>query len=96
MTPPHRTPQATVLMQSQQRVEDKPGHWLIARLGKRALRPGGGHYAIHDMALQSEHLNLAAATETWRRLARKTFHRHRRSITAVSLIAHLPSNEATS
>lgn len=276
MTPPDRTPQAAVLPQSQRRVEDMPGHWLLARLGKRALRPGGaamtsrllrdatmsdadvvefapglgrtakeiiaagpksylgverdpdaarivgelvaahgecrnldaaatrlpdesadvvigeamltmqtdrgkralageavrllrpgGRYAIHEMALQSEHLDPAAATETCRRLARtmrvnarpltiaewrelledaglvvdvvrtapmallrmhrnvadegvagtiriagqvlrsrdvrrrvvdmwKTFHRHRRSIIAVSLIAHLPSNEATS
>jgi hypothetical protein len=25
---------------SQRRVEDVPGHWLLARLRKRALRPG--------------------------------------------------------
>ena len=26
---------------SQRRTEDLPGHWLLARLGKRVLRPGG-------------------------------------------------------
>ncbi|SER72641.1 Methyltransferase domain-containing protein [Propionibacterium cyclohexanicum] len=28
--------------QAQRRIEDVQGHWLLARLGKRVLRPGGG------------------------------------------------------
>lgn len=27
--------------QSDRRIEDVQGHWLLARLGKRVLRPGG-------------------------------------------------------
>lgn len=26
---------------AQRKTEDMPGHWLLARLGKRVLRPGG-------------------------------------------------------
>ena len=29
------------LPQAQRRIEDVAGHWLLARLGKRVLRPGG-------------------------------------------------------
>ena len=31
----------TPLPQSERRIEDVQGHWLLARLGKRVLRPGG-------------------------------------------------------
>jgi len=41
MTAPERTGQTAVLPLSERRIEDVPGHWLLARLGKRALRPGG-------------------------------------------------------
>jgi SAM-dependent methyltransferase len=41
MTSPERTGQTAVLPLSERRIEDVPGHWLLARLGKRALRPGG-------------------------------------------------------
>ena len=41
MTSPDRTGQTAVLPLSERRIEDVPGHWLLARLGKRALRPGG-------------------------------------------------------
>ncbi|HEX5705790.1 MAG TPA: hypothetical protein VFX96_00725 [Pyrinomonadaceae bacterium] len=32
------------------KTEKMPGHWVLARLGKRVLRPGG-RYAIHEMCL---------------------------------------------
>ena len=96
MTPPARALRPSCSRSHNGEVEDMPGHRLLALLGKRSLRPGARRYAIHELALQSAHLDPAAATETCRRHARKTFHRHRRPITAVSLIAHLPSNEATS
>lgn len=32
---------AAALPQAQRRIEDVQGHWLLARLGKRVLRPGG-------------------------------------------------------
>lgn len=32
---------ATALPFAQRKTEDVPGHWLLARLGKRVLRPGG-------------------------------------------------------
>jgi SAM-dependent methyltransferase len=41
MTSPQRTGQTAVLPLSERRIQDMPGHWLLARLGKRALRPGG-------------------------------------------------------
>lgn len=41
MTSPERTGQTAVLPLSERRIQDVPGHWLLARLGKRALRPGG-------------------------------------------------------
>src|ERR1017187_7311645 len=41
MTSPDRTGQTAVLPLSERRIQDMPGHWLLARLGKRALRPGG-------------------------------------------------------
>lgn len=41
MTPPERSGQSAVLPLSERPVDDVPGHWLLARLGKRALRPGG-------------------------------------------------------
>lgn len=34
-------PTATELPMAQRKIEDLPGHWLLARLGKRVLRPGG-------------------------------------------------------
>ncbi|GEE03150.1 methyltransferase [Gordonia spumicola] len=34
-------PDATDLPLADRRIEDVPGHWLLARLGKRVLRPGG-------------------------------------------------------
>ncbi len=33
--------QNTGLPQSGRRIEDVQGHWLLARMGKRVLRPGG-------------------------------------------------------
>lgn len=35
------SPDGAALPLAQRRTEDLPGHWLLARLGKRVLRPGG-------------------------------------------------------
>lgn len=35
------SPQATVMPGEELKAEKMPGHWLLARLGKRVLRPGG-------------------------------------------------------
>ena len=37
----HASHQDNPLPYAQRRAEDTPGHWLLARLGKRVLRPGG-------------------------------------------------------
>ena len=37
----HGLHQDNPLPYAQRRAEDAPGHWLLARLGKRVLRPGG-------------------------------------------------------
>ena len=42
MTDTHRATQVVPpLPRWQQRAAIMPGHWLLARLGKRVLRPGG-------------------------------------------------------
>jgi SAM-dependent methyltransferase len=61
MTPSERTAQSAVLPLSQRRVEDVPGHWLLARLGKRALRPGGT--AMTSRLLRDASLSAADVVE---------------------------------
>jgi SAM-dependent methyltransferase len=61
MTSPERTGQTAVLPLSERRIEDVPGHWLLARLGKRALRPGGT--AMTSRLLRDAALSAADVVE---------------------------------
>ena len=61
MTSPERTGQTAVLPLSERRIEDVPGHWLLARLGKRALRPGGT--AMTSRLLRDASLSAADVVE---------------------------------
>jgi len=49
--------------------EDAPGHWLLASLGKKVLRPGG-QYAIHELALVPDDIAEPVSTDLRRALAR--------------------------
>ncbi|MFW0783239.1 methyltransferase domain-containing protein [Gordonia sp. CPCC 206044] len=40
-------PSDTTLPFAERKTEDMPGHWLLARLGKRVLRPGGRELTEH-------------------------------------------------
>lgn len=51
------------------RSEDVPGHWLLARLGKRVLRPGG-RYAVHELGLAPDSLDPEVKTAIRKDLAR--------------------------
>jgi SAM-dependent methyltransferase len=68
MTSPERTGQTAVLPLSERRIEDVPGHWLLARLGKRALRPGGT--AMTSGLLRDASLSEADVVEFAPRLGR--------------------------
>lgn len=61
MTSPERTGQTAVLPLSERRIQDVPGHWLLARLGKRALRPGGT--AMTSRLLRDASLSAADVIE---------------------------------
>lgn len=52
---------AAALPQAQRRIEDVQGHWLLARLGKRVLRPGGA--AMTTAMLQAAGLPDADVVE---------------------------------
>ena len=50
----------TDLPYADRRDEDMPGHWILAKLGKRVLRPGGLELTEHlladaDLAVEPEH-----------------------------------------
>lgn len=57
----HSAPEPDLLPQAQRRVEDVSGHWLLARLGKRVLRPGGA--AMTADLLRDAALNGADVVE---------------------------------
>jgi SAM-dependent methyltransferase len=61
MTSPETPGQSAVLPLSERRIEDVPGHWLLARLGKRALRPGGT--AMTSTLLRDASLSAADVVE---------------------------------
>ena len=60
---------ANALPMSERDPEHLPGHWLLARLGKRVLRPGG-RYAIHELALVPDDVDDAVKTDIRQALAR--------------------------
>lgn len=61
--------QAGALPQSDRDVAHMQGHWLLARIGKRVLRPGGT-YSIHELGLQPDSLDESVKDEIRQALAR--------------------------
>ena len=53
-TPQNATPQNAKPQFEDKSIENVPGHWLLARLGKRVLRPGG--LALTQEALSHAHI----------------------------------------
>ena len=63
-------------------IASAPGHWVLARAGKRVLRPGG-RYAIHELGVTPDDIDEEYYTQLRRDLAR-SIHVNARPMTAAA------------
>jgi len=63
-------------------IASAPGHWVLARAGKRVLRPGG-RYAIHELGVTPDDIDEDYYTQLRRDLAR-SIHVNARPMTAAA------------
>ena len=70
------------LPHSDRPIASAPGHWVLARAGKRVLRPGG-RYAIHELGVTPDDIDEDYYTQLRRDLAR-SIHVNARPMTAAA------------
>lgn len=82
--PPRTDPRPEELPLAQRPVEDVPGHWLLARLGKRVLRPGSAALTTAMLrAAQLEDADVVEFAPGLGRTAREIIAAHPRSYVGV-------------